>query len=724
MLNFLFFVLLGLILAALLFERLRLRTLPPSLIALAGVFLLALLLAGAPLWGVFVGGLVSCLSLLPFMHPYLRRRFVLPSFIYSARGFNDRPVAERAWFDEEREAPDDKETQNSETSFLAYLNAGRFKRQFVASATEPQLNRDEEELLSKHCPRLCHLWLNGPIAERRRFIMQQGFANLENQVSSYAFFRILTQLAIHDIQLARTIFHLNSGMATLLATRGSPTQQNRFLTRIARRLMSAALVAPDASAACGHCARLGEAKGQKITGIWLEPGWMPLRGLPVMPDLCGLCLRIKDANHLLAEQEMVDICILAPTKVLLEAGLMRGEQARPAKACFIHLDQVIVLTAAEIQYVVDGRSRLYDSALLLAQTLRFIQIGGSIAAARMRCQRDPDLPLRAFADLRRLAHDLDAVQRFARAHQDASDPPFEADDAPYDTFNRANNTLMRLLPALAERCVNLNAAAYTRVFPIGEAQLQAFCAAMLKDEDGDQPMRADRTLNHLLSRWIQGIVRSFGLGISCGVMAAQADNGPRRSLAHFTAVFGCLFDTQMLLNLWRGAEQAHDPSLHAYHRLVHAYSMLMIFEDHQSWAWHPGVVARALGNWVDNMAMNRFLRVFFKWLLFPLGNIYGAVRPDEDLQASEAMLIPTAARERLLAPFDKEFGTFALTEELCKLAWAVKDLYETHALDAADRPKLWYDRLLKTKKISADEAKLLHQFYDTYQEVLMIYAKE
>lgn len=726
MFNFLFFVLLGLLLTAALFERFRFQTLVPLLITLAAVLVLALILAGAPFWVVV--GLVGLMLIgcFPLVYPRVRKRFLLVPFTRRARRFAGARADERAWFDEEHPASDDEGTQARE-SFLAYLNAGRFERRFIVPKTEAPLRRDEDERLRTRGPRLCRFWSQAPVAERGRFIRQEGFANLENGVSSYALFRLLTHLAIQDSQLAETVFNMNNGLATLLATRGTPAQKNRFLTRITRQMITAHLVAPDLSTACGLHAHVGknEVKGQEVTGLWLEPGWMPLRVLPVRPDLCGLCLPIKDVHHVLVDQERADVCILAPAKLLHEHGLMQplGEDARPAQACFVRLDQVMVLTAKDLQHVVYGRCGIRDDALLLARTLQLIQFGGCLVAAQMRFDNDLEPPLRAFADLRRLVYSLDASQRFACEHRDVSHSPFEANEVPRRVFNRAKRELMQVLPILAKNRTDVRPASPACFVPLGEAQLRSFWTVFLEEEDQDQQMRADRMLSALLSRWGQGIIRSFGLGISCGLIAAQARGASSRALAHLTAVFGCLFDTQILLDLWRGAQDRPEPCTRAYHRLAHAYSMLMHADMHQLQLWHPGSTVRTLMDWVDHMTMPRGLRIVFKWMVLPLGNIYGAIQPSEHRQTGEPMIIPTSERAQLLQPFAENLASFAVTEELCKLAWAVKDLCETHALDDTSDQKHWYERLLKTKQISADEAQLLRRFYDIHQEVLKIYVK-
>ena len=726
MFNFLFFVLLGLLLAAVLFERFRFQTLAPLLITLAAVLVVALILAGAPFWVVLIGGLVCLIGCIPFVYPRVRKRFLLVPFTRRARRFADARADERAWFDEEQPASDDEGTP-ARTSFLTYLNAGRFEQQFVVPKTEAPLRRDEDELLLARAPRLCRFWSQASVAERGRFIRQEGFANLENGVSSYALFRLLTHLAVHDSRLAETVFNMNNGLATLLATRGTSAQKKRFLTRIARQVITAHLIAPDLSTACGLHAHVGknEVKGQEVTGLWLEPGWLPLRVLPVRPDLCGLCLPIRDVHHVLVDQEMADVCILVPSKVLHEHGLMQplGEDAGPAQACFVRLDQVIVLTATDLQHVVYGRCRIRDDALLLARTLQLIQFGGCLVAAQMRFDNDLDPPLRAFADLRRLVYGLDASQRFACEHRDVLHSPFEANEVPCRVFNRAKRELMQVLPMLAKNRTDVRPASPACSIPLGETQLRSFWTAFLEEEDQDQRMRADRMLSTLLSRWGQGIIRSFGLGISCGFIAAQAKGASDRALAHLTAVFGCLFDTQILLDLWRGTQDRPEPCTRAYHSLIHAYSMLMHADANQSQFWHPGSTVRTLMDWVDHMPMPRGLRIVFKWMVLPLGNIYGAIQPTAHRQTGEPMIIPTSERAQLLRPFAENLAAFAVTEELCKLAWAVKDLCETHALDHTSDQKHWYERLLKTKQIGADEAKLLRRFYDIHQEVLKIYVK-
>ena len=759
MLSFIFFFLVFLFGISVLFERMKLDTPVFFYFGIATVFLLSLGAAGASWqWVLFMAILFSvCFFVL--LYPNIRKMaFLLPVLRRLDRSVELRALPSEEWFDHfgelDKELPEpvqEKSKAGLKPSFLEYLAAGRFDGQFVSGEevaptfTVSKTSAEHTNALADTCSRLFSVWDKPDTRENKTEALQKWMATEdraypENNRQSYDFFHFYARLACWDPDLAKIVFACNNGLRSLLAARGSANQKKQYLKGSASQSVIMHLVPPNRLTAWSAVIAQNQTESETGTtnGVFLYPR-SSVKGIPLAANICGLCLKAQDPKHRLGDADTADICVLVSASLLRRQNLIPRADISPAvpgrepTPFFVPMKNVISLSVRDMRYYVFDKTQQFLEALAFAESLRLIRFGGSLVAANRLLQPTLSQPLDALAGIGFFSQKTHALAQFTHRHASEETSSFVSGDDDILCLEKLKKRLLWHLPVpVASQRFASDDESIGRSedwFPPTAEDLPEKSLGLLRllkraSEGDEYHAAADMALLRFLCGWGRNLIRGFGLGLSFGWISVRNGSHTERRLAHQTCLFSVLLHTEILRGFWNGKIVLSPAYLQTYRWLASEYALLSADEVKYSSAdsFDDSSGYSHISRWADSLGMHPIVTILFKWFLMPLGSVGGNTVKEKKKEGrfTEAMIAPTAQRAEMLSRFEVSekdgLGT-QLAEDVCKLAWAVRDIYDTHGqerfAEVCDELE-WYDSLLRRKKINQKEAELLRKFYKTY----------
>ena len=763
MLSFIFFFLVFLFGISVLFERMRLNTPVFFYFGIAIVFLSSLGAAGVSWQWVLFMAILFSVCFFALLYPNIRRMvFLLPVVRRLDRSAALKALPSEEWFDHfgelDKELPEsgrEKAKPGLKISFLEYLAAGRFDGQFVSGEeiapifTVSETSAEHTDALADTCSRLFSVWDKPDTRENKadglqKWIATEGLAYPEDNRQSYDFFHFYARLACRDPELAKVVFGCNNGLRSLLAARGSANQKKQYLTGSASQSAIMHLVPPNRLTALSAVIAQNQTESEtgKTHGVFIYPG-SSVKGIPLAANVCGLCLKAQDPKHRLGDADTTDICVLVPASLLRRQNLISRADVSPAvpgrdpAPFFVPMKNIISLSGRDMRYYVFDKTQQFLEALALAESLRLIRFGGSLVAANRLLRPALSQPLDTLAEIGFFSQKTDALAQFTHRYASEETSSFVSGDEDILCLEKLEK---RLLGHLSVSTASQRCASDDEVigkpedwFPQTAEDLPEKSLGLLRllkraTEGDEHHAAADMALIRFLCGWGRNLIRGFGLGLSFGWISARNGGHAGRRLSHLTCLFSVLLQTEILRGFWNGKIALSPAYLQTYRWLAAEHALLSAggMKHFSEYSCEDSSGYSHISRWADSLGMHPIVTILFKWFLMPLGGVgWNTVKEKKkEDRFTEAMIAPTAQRAEMLSRFEVSekdgLGT-QLAEDVCKLAWAVRDIYDTHGqerfAEVCDEPE-WYDSLLRRKKINQKEAELLRKFYKTYIRLL------
>ena len=277
-----------------------------------------------------------------------------------------------------------------------------------------------------------------------------------------------------------------------------------------------------------------------------------------------------------------------------------------------------------------------------------------------------------------------------------------------------------------------------------------------------------------LGNYIGGFLRSFSLGITGGInlneyramiagaihkareilssrsIAVSPDenlvkNSPlRRRWNHLSAASGFILQTMFIVrvikrspaNIMASTTPDTTPSLSSLlSRLLALNASLLAeqsehnSEDNQKLArvyWNDSVyqARNELAILINNLPCHAIIITIMRPLLLSFAWNYRPPTVSEEFQLAEIWAVPSAQREELFAELNKQHNSYKEVEEVVRLAWLVKEIYDrlfeeniTHPINTpintprAMNTNEWQAKLLEDGIINADDIKIMDDFH-------------
>ncbi|RUO21457.1 acyl-CoA dehydrogenase FadE [Aliidiomarina haloalkalitolerans] len=737
------------VLGALLYHRVSLRTFTLGVIVLLAVGTLANIFSWVP-W------LIAAIILLPLNLTFIRKgviakrilavfRKIMPEMSQTER---DALEAGTVWWDGE-------------------IFSGKPNWKKLHSIPAGKLTAEEQAFLDGPCDEVCamlddwkatHELADMPedvwqyLKDNKFFamIIKKEYGGLE--FSAYAQSRVLQKLAGHSTILASTVGVPNSlGPGELLQHYGTKEQQDYYLPRLAsgEEIPCFALTSPEAGSDAGSIPDTGivckgEWEGKEVVGIRLNFNKRYITLAPIA-TVVGLAFKMYDPDGLIGDQQDIGItCALLPRDI---EGMTIGRRHLPLNVPFhngpIQGKDVFI----PMDFIIGGQAMAGKGWRMLMECLsvgRVITLpsnsaGGAkslalVTGAYARIRRQFKLPIgkmegveEALARIGGNAYLMDAVTKFSTAGLDQGEKPsvisaiskYHMTEKLRQCMNDAmdvhggkgiclgpNNYLGRGYQGTPVAITVEGANILTRSLMIyGQGAirchpyvLEEMEAAAVPGKEGLD--RFDKALFGHIGFVFSNFVRSLWLGLTGARFTATAANDSTahyyRQMTRFSSNLALMSDVAMGV---LGGELKRRERLSA--RLGDMLSYLFIgsailkrFEDDGRPAADLPLVHWAMQDTLNKLQQSQleFLENFggigsvLKGIMFPFGRIVKAPSDKLGHKISRLLMEPNATRERLgEGQFLSERGPFGYVEQVLRDIIAIEPLHDKVQKAAGER---------------------------------------
>ena len=119
---------------------------------------------------------------------------------------------------------------------------------------------------------------------------------------------------------------------------------------------------------------------------------------------------------------------------------------------------------------------------------------------------------------------------------------------------------------------------------------------------------------------------------------------------------------------------------------------------------------------INNLPFHAIIITIMRPILLPFAWNYRPPTAAEELQLAEIWAVPSAQREELFAELNKQHDSYKEIEEVVRLAWLVKEIYDRLFEENITRStnmntNEWQAKLLEDGIINADDVKIMDDFH-------------